>query len=139
MTNFNTCSLDIVFKYLQCNNKLMQVQVEDTVLKPVDGYATYTSTIELPTQVKIKISGKNNKYDTKIDSNGNIYEDLAVIIESISLDKFKLEEQYLSQKISILTETGDTHTTSYYGFNGTVNIDFLEDNVFTQVLKANSC
>jgi len=37
-----------------------------------------------------------------------------------------------------LTENGEIFTTSYIGFNGVINLNFSEDNTFTQVLKANS-
>ena len=138
MIKFNECDIKINFKYIKCNEKLMEVRVGDTLLDPQDGYATYSTLLELPAQVTITTSGKNHKYDTKMDESGNIYEDLAVQIESIKLDSFDLNEQYLHQKINILTESGETHTTSYIGFNGTINLDFDENNVFAQVLKANS-
>ena len=141
MINFNTCNLKIVFKFNECNGKLMKVEVDcghSVILEPVDKYAVFEQQIELPKKVIIRTSGKNHKYDTKMDESGNIYEDLAVQIESIKLDSFDLNEQYLHQKINILTESGETHTTSYIGFNGTINLDFDENNVFAQVLKANS-
>ena len=116
----------------------MEVRVGDTLLDPQDGYATYTGLLELPAQVTITTSGKNHRYDTKVDESGNIYEDLAVQIESIKLDSFDLNDKYIHQKINILTESGETHTTSYIGFNGTININFDENNVFAQILKANN-
>ena len=141
MINFNTCNLKIVFKFNECNSKLMKVEVDcghSVILEPVDKYAVFEQQIELPKEVVIRTSGKNHKYDTKIDAAGNIYEDMAVQIESISLDSFKLTEIYLHQKIKILTESGEEYTTSYFGFNGSIVLDFSESNVFTQVLKANS-
>lgn len=137
MTDFNTCALKIVFKYNRCNNKFMNVSVNDEEINPVNDYATYEKTLCLPETITIKTSGKNPKYDTKVDSEGKISEDMSVQIESISLDSFELNELYLHQKIKILTDSGDVHTTSYFGFNGTVNLDFLESNVFAQVLMAN--
>jgi len=138
MIKFNECELKIIFKYRKCNEKFMEVRVGDTLLDPQDGYATYTGLLELPAQVTITTSGKNHRYDTKVDESGNIYEDLAVQIESIKLDSFDLNDKYIHQKINILTESGETHTTSYIGFNGTININFDENNVFAQILKANN-
>ena len=141
MINFNTCNLKIVFKFSECNNKLMKVEVDcghSVILEPVDKYAVFEQQIELPKEVIIRTSGKNHKYDTKMDAAGNIYEDLSVQIESISLDLIELNDYYIHQKINILTENGETFTTSYIGFNGVIKLDFSEDDVFAQVLKANS-
>jgi len=141
MINFNTCNLKIVFKFNECNSKLMKVEVDcghSVILEPVDKYAVFEQQIELPKEVIIRTSGKNHRYDTKMDAAGNIYEDLSVQIESISLDSIELNEKYLHQKINILTENGEIFTTSYIGFNGVINLNFSEDNTFTQVLKANS-
>lgn len=139
MTNFNECKIKIVFKYHSCNNKLMNVLVDNDPVNPSDeNYAIFEKQLYLPTKLVIKIVGKDHNHDTKIDAAGNIYEDLAVQIESISLDSFELGEIYLHQRIKILTESGEEHTTSYFGFNGTIVLDFSESNVFLQVLKANT-
>ena len=139
MTNFNECKIKIVFKYHSCNNKLMNVLVDNDPVNPSDeNYAIFEKQLYLPTKLVIKIVGKDHNHDTKIDAAGNIYEDLAVQIESISLDSFELSEIYLHQRIKILTESGEEHTTSYFGFNGTIVLDFSESNVFLQVLKANT-
>ena len=139
MTNFNECKIKIVFKYHSCNNKLMNVLVDNDPVNPSDeNYAIFEKQLYLPTKLVIKTVGKDHNHDTKIDAAGNIYEDLAVQIESISLDSFELSEIYLHQRIKILTESGEEHTTSYFGFNGTIVLDFSESNVFLQVLKANT-
>jgi len=137
MIDFSEFDLKIVFNYSECNNKFMQVEVNDQLLVPVENYATYEKKFKLPTQISIKTYGKT-KYDTKVDSGGNIYQDLAVIIESISLDSFKLNEVYLNQKINIITDSGHTVTTNYIGYNGTITLDFNEDTVFAQVLTSNN-
>ena len=51
----------------------------------------------LPENVVIETSGKNPKYDTKMNSKGKIIEDLYVQIESICLDGFPLDEKYIHQ------------------------------------------
>lgn len=117
----------------------MNVLVDNDPVNPSDeNYAIFEKQLYLPTKLVIKIVGKDHNHDTKIDAAGNIYEDLAVQIESISLDSFELSEIYLHQRIKILTESGEEHTTSYFGFNGTIVLDFSESNVFLQVLKANT-
>jgi len=117
----------------------MNVLVDNNPVNPSDeNYAIFEKQLYLPTELVIKTSGKDHNHDTKIDEAGNIHEDLAVQIESIMLDSFELGEVYLHQKIKILTESGEEHTTSYFGFNGTIVLNFSEKNVFSQVLKANA-
>ena len=116
----------------------MRVEVKHdkiTVLERIDNYAIFEKEIHFPTVVVIKTSGKNHNFDTKIDAEGNIYEDLFVQIESISLDSFKLNEKYLHQKIICVAESGDSIITSYLGFNGETKLEFLEENTFLQILK----
>lgn len=138
LKQFNKCNIQITFKYYECNEKLLTVKVNDMFLNPIDNIAIWKDEIELPFTINIVTSGKNPKYDTKIDKAGNIFEDLAVQIESIYIDSFPLNDIYLHQKIKIITDDGHEYTTSYFGFNGVVKLEFLESNVFAQVLKANS-
>lgn len=138
MTLFNTCKLKITFKFGKCNNRLMKLIVNDEVLIPVDNYVVFEKNIQLPKKLVLKTSGKIDGVDTKVDAKGNIVEDMYIQIESISLDDFPLNEIFLHQRINLLTENGKTNTSNYIGFNGTVNLDFVEDNVFSQVLTLNN-
>jgi len=138
MTLFNTCKLKITFKFGKCNDRLMNLTVNDEVLNPVDNYVLFEKNIQLPEKLSIKTSGKIDGKDTKVDTDGNIVEDMYIQIENISLDDFPLNEIYLHQRINLLTEKGETNTSNYIGFNGTVNLDFVEENVFAQVLTLNN-
>ena len=132
MTKFNQCKLE----FGSCNSKYFTVVVFDNksvkTITPTDNF--YCTDIELPTQVKMAFSGKNDG-DTLVDENNNIVEDMYVKIAGIWLDKFPLSEKYMHQQIQIVTTSGETHTTSYIGFNGTVVLEYSEDNVFSQVLS----
>ena len=136
MTKFNQCKLEIKFEFGSCNSKYFTVVVFDNksvkTITPTDNF--YCTDIELPTQVKMAVSGKNDG-DTLVDENNNIVEDMYVKIAGIWLDKFPLSEKYMHQQIQIVTTSGETHTTSYIGFNGTVVLEYSEDNVFSQVLS----
>lgn len=116
----------------------MKLIVNDEVLIPVDNYVVFEKNIQLPKKLVLKTSGKIDGVDTKVDAKGNIVEDMYIQIESISLDDFPLNEIFLHQRINLLTENGKTNTSNYIGFNGTVNLDFVEDNVFSQVLTLNN-
>ena len=139
MTKFNQCKLEIKFEFGSCNGKYFTVVIDDNKsvknITPTDNF--YCTEIELPTQVKLVLSGKTDG-DTLMDENNNIVEDMYVKIAAIWLDKFPLSAKYMHQKIQIVTLSGETHTTSYFGFNGTVVLDYPEDNVFSQVLGLNS-
>jgi hypothetical protein len=113
----------------------MTVKVNNLIQKPLDGRVDMELDLVLPENVVIKTSGKNLKYDTKMNSKGEIIEDLYVKIESISLDGFPLGERYIHQLITINTDDGNHVSTSYLGFNGEVVLEFAEDNAFFQVLK----
>ena len=138
MTKFSTCKLKIVFEFGECNNKLMVVKVNGQTLEPENKQATYENEITLPAKVVIETSGKEDGIDTTVDKDGNIIEDMYAKITSFSLDSFEFQEVFLYQKIKLVTENHGTHTTCYFGFNGFVNLDFNEDNVFSQVLSLNN-
>jgi hypothetical protein len=139
MTKFNQCKLEIKFEFGSCNSKYFTVVIDDNksikTITPTDNF--YCTDIELPTQVKLAFSGKTDG-DTLVDENNNIVEDMYVKIAAIWLDKFPLSVKYIHQQIQIVTTSGETHTTSYIGFNGTVVLDYSEDNVFSQVLSLNN-
>jgi len=78
------------------------------------------------------------KQDTIIGKDNEIIEDMYVKILAIRLDKIDLNEKFIHQNIQIVTDSKDTHTTSYIGFNGTITLDLAESNVFSQVLTLNS-
>jgi len=145
MTNFSNCNLKIKFKFGYCNNKFFNVAIKykDSVTSifptqhDEEFIAVYENTIQLPTDIEIYFSEKDINQDTIVDDIGNIKEDMYVQIEEISLDSVKLNSKYLHQKISIVTENNDVHTTSYIGFNGKITLNFHENNVFFQVLTAN--
>lgn len=135
MKKFNEVKLHIEFEFSSCNSKFMILTVNNNTVSP--DYPFYTCDIMLPEIVKITTSGKDHRYDTIIDKAGNIVEDLFVRIKSISLNNIPLSEVFLHQKIKIKTENGDVHTTSYFGYNGEANLEFLENNIFSQISKAN--
>ena len=135
MTKFNRCKFKLSLVFGKCNNKYMTVKVNNLIQKPLDGRVDMELDLMLPENVVIETSGKDPKYDTKMNSKGEIVEDLYVQIESISLDGFPLGEKYIHQMIKINTDEGKHVNTSYLGYNGEVVLEFAEDNAFFQVLK----
>jgi len=139
MTKFSTCKLEIDFEFGGCRDRYFSLQVDDgywqTMVSKDD--SSYSTDIHLPAIVKLHFSGKT-KHDTIIGKDNEIIEDMYVKILAIRLDKIDLNEKFIHQNIQIVTDSKDTHTTSYIGFNGTITLDLAESNVFSQVLTLNS-
>lgn len=139
MTKFSKCKLEIDFEFGGCRDRYFSLQVDDgywqTMVSKDD--SSYSTDIHLPAIVRLKFSGKT-KHDTIMDKDNKIIEDMYVKILAIRLDKIDLNEKFIHQKIQIVTDSKDTHNTSYIGFNGTVTLDLAESNAFSQVLTLNS-
>ena len=139
MTKFSKCKLEIDFEFGGCRDRYFSLHVDDgywqTMVSKDD--SSYSTDIHLPAMIKLHFSGKT-KYDTMMDKDNKIIEDMYVKILAIRLDKIDLNEKFIHQNIQIVTDSKDTHNTSYIGFNGTVTLDLAESNVFSQVLTLNS-
>jgi len=110
------------------SNSLTKVSKDDS---------SYSTNLHLPAIIKLKFSGKT-VHDTVTDKDNKIIEDMYVKVLAIRLDKFELNEKFIHQKINIVADSNETHTTSYIGFNGTITLNLAESNVFSQVLTLNS-
>lgn len=145
MTNFSQCKLRLRFKFGKCNNKLFNVSVihnniEFEILPYLvneEIVGVYENTLILPTKIVIKAKGKNNLVDTKLDENQNIIEDMFVQITHVSLDDFELSENFLYKKMVLNTVNNEKIVTNYIGFNGHIELNFNEDNIFSQYLECN--
>lgn len=141
MTNFSECKLRIRFKLGKCNNKLFNINVNKQELIPTETdssiYAVFEQKIKLPTSIEIRTYGKDPNIDTIIDKDGKIVQDLYAQIIEVSLDNFQIAENYLHQKIKVVTDSGAIHTTSYIGFNALTTLNFCENDVFSQVMVCN--
>ena len=90
--------------------------------------------IQLPTKIKLVVSGKDMATDTKVDEQGKIIQDLYVKIVKISLDGFELDDRFLFQKIKLVTNDG-VRIGSYLGFNGHVDFVMDQPTVFQQIMQ----
>ena len=93
----------------------------------------YTVDITLPTKITLVVHGKDMKYDTEIDNEGNMVRDLYVRITEVYLDGFDLGVDFLYKKINFITNDG-VLTTPYLGFNGRVEFDLDQPTIFDQVM-----
>ncbi len=142
MSNLNTCKLGLEFEFgtVQGRHMLVEVIHSDAINRvspESDGQAKLQLDICLPTKVTLKFSGKNANTDTIVDDQGKITADVYVKIVKIDFDGFELNEIFMHKKIKLHTEDNTKVVTSYIGFNGSVDLEFTESDVFKQYLLCN--
>ena len=137
--HFNSCKIEIDFEFGSCHGDLMTVEIiNGNHVETIDpNNPTYKSEIYLPTRLEIRTSGKRMDYHTRLE-NGEIVEDMYVKIQNVRLDGLPLNQNFLNKKITLVDENKQSHTTNYFGFNGSVNLNFDEDNVFIQYVLLNT-
>jgi predicted HNH restriction endonuclease len=123
----NWSDLEMEFNIGRYNGSMrMQILVNDN---PVAEYFNIESDnlvfkhqIPWPCNLKILISDKNLSIDTQVDDQGNITADKFIQLKKILVDRMNATEEFIR---STILDTGENKIKSYYwGFNGTVNIDF---------------
>lgn len=85
--------------------------------------------LTLPNKIKLRFSGKRQGHDTQVDSNNTVIKDLAVIVESVRLDKFTASDNLLHRCLINHTDDGDRIISHYVGFNGTMVINLPHHHV----------
>lgn len=141
MTNFNSCQLTLKFRFGKTNDDYMNLMIvhnhsEYSVFPDSNDCATFQVDLNLPDSLLISVSNKN-QFDTIVDKNGNIAEDRFVQLYSAHLDGFELNHNFLHKKIKLITTENNEVISSYFGFNGSVTLNFDEPNVFRQVPSCN--
>lgn len=129
MQNLMTAEIEFDFEVGSTNDSIMQLKIvnsneEIDVDNLVIGSNTISLTVEFPQTIILVISGKG-KNDVVVDENGNIIADKYIKLVDIRVDKLSVDPHYLPRFVKILTESGEIITTNYFGFNGTVIIDFF--------------
>lgn len=126
--NKTKVTIDLEFKGI--NGKHMDLLVNGEPVTP-NNKAQVETVCNLPSECILEFSGKDPR-DTKIDKDGNIVDDIFVLIKSVKIDGIRLPDTYVHQKIKIKTDSGEEIQTSHIGYNGRVVISLLESNSFTQ-------
>lgn len=142
MSELNKCKIGFEFEFGLVEGRHMTLEVshgqESTVVLPGhDCKSKLQFDITLPTQITFKFYGKNSNTDTVVDSEGKITADVYIKIVKIDFDGFELNENFMHKKIKLCTDDAREIVTSYIGFNGSVNFDFTESDVFKQYLLCN--
>ena len=85
--------------------------------------------IEFPACVILDVSGKFMSRDTVVDENGNIVVDKHIELTRVVVDRSLVSKLFL-KKWPKFGQIRD----SYFGFNGQVELEFLEPNSFYWLL-----
>lgn len=104
------------------------------VVPDSENIAEITVPVQLPTNIILEFSGKDQNRDTVIDANNNIIEDLHIEILEIGLDCFTMPSHYLKQQISLHTVDKKVIHSNYIGANGEMSIDLPKNSVFQQIM-----
>ena len=88
--------------------------------------------IELPTNITLVFSGKNNMTDTVVDKDNKIIADMYTKITNIELDGMPFPKAYIQKWLCLETQDQKMYT-SYIGFNGQMILKFEETTVFQQI------
>lgn len=129
----NTIDILFKFEYGPIDDRFMQIEISanDQIILANTASEVLVRQISLPGSISLKFSGKTPGRDTKIDSAGNIVQDMYVKLIGLNIDNLKVPEWVIQKKISYTTDDGRYLTTSYIGFNGIMTIDIPESTVFS--------
>jgi len=93
--------------------------------------------ITLPTKIKFNLDNKNPNRDTKLDAEGNVIKDKYVRLASMSLGGIPIKPVVLF-KICKYTANHQIKFDTYWGTNGSAEIDFNADYFIKWHLKTNN-
>lgn len=133
MSNLAYCKLTLEFEFGAIADSTMSVAVGSAyTLNP--GYDCRQQCelyIQLPSSIRLEVSGKNINTDTLVDDKQQIVKDKYVKLLDIKLDNISVPKHYLEKDITLRTHNDLIHS-NYFGFNGVVEINFTKSNVFHQ-------
>jgi hypothetical protein len=98
------------------------------------GKFIYETVIKFPADFKIIVSGKDPS-DTVIDDAGEIVADKHIKIIDVTVDGMACHPHY-GYGTELHAENGQTVKSNYWGFNGTVKLNFSEQNSFFWALHS---
>ena len=120
----------IIDMYAQDCNGLLDLKILDQhgaqIQKPtlIKGKNSIMLNIDLPNYLYFVLSGKNHKYDTKIDPNTEkVIQDKSLQITDVKIDKKSLNKNRVAKMFNLKSESNGVIKSSYWGFNGVVEFD----------------
>jgi hypothetical protein len=135
----NTAILNLEFSISDLNNPMNLVIDSKTILPNEQGKATFTKIIKFPSCIYMEVSGKG-KYDTIIDEHGNVVKDKYIKLEKVQVNSIIPNVNFLKKWPRIAINGGRSNQiiySDYFGFNGTIELEFEGNNVFEWLLRTN--
>lgn len=128
----NHSTVTFIFEVGQVHNRSMSLTIstnkETKHFKQVDsGVFKCDIPVFFPDVISINVSGKGPN-DTLVDDRGNIVGDMYIKLNKVFIDGIPSSIDYV-HKLVIHTDNGNTVTTNYWGFNGTIKLNLLYKNV----------
>lgn len=136
MEKINRSHVELSFKFSQVRGEYMTVRIVDAVGEIIAvpdklEQCTVSTVIDFPGQLIIYLDGKNNNTDTLVNEAGEITQDKFVQLTQVNVDRMVVPDNFL-QKWPLVN---DSFTTTHFGFNGTVKLQFNEPNSFYWLTK----
>jgi hypothetical protein len=132
MEQINLSQVQLHFKFGAVHDTYMTVCVNGIdVLPDINQQAMIQVPVHFPSVLILKLSGKNNNIDTLIDNTGKITQDKFVQLTQVKIDRMSVSDHFL-QKWPIVN---NSFTTSYFGFNGQVQLTFDSPTSFHWLLR----
>ncbi len=129
VSNCSTVTLD--FEVSHVRDRSMSLTIEtDQGIEHFDqlsqGRFQHTVPIQFPTKFNIVVNGKGAN-DTLVDADGNITADMYIKLNRVLVDGIPCSTNYVHELINY-TADGRAVQTNYWGFNGTISLDFSHRN-----------
>ncbi len=129
----NKINLMLVFEYGTYNGKMSMLINGKRHDQP-----TVNLDLTLPTKLIIELSNKNYNLDTQVDSQGKILADKYIKLLEMKLGNMPIEPVNLFKICNYETDKGMKFYDTYWGFNGTITIDFNQKSFIKYLLLLNN-
>lgn len=94
----------------------------------------FTTYVDWPCVLEIDVANKG-KFDTEVGPNGEILRDKYIKLDRLEVDRMAVHIVALLDMMNFRTEDQKNIKTNYWGFNGTVSLDFNGDDSFVWHLE----
>lgn len=126
-----TSKVKLEFKFESVNDAYMLLTVNGYPLLPEsNGLATIELEQEFPGQIELTVSGKDMNHDTILDTEGQIVKDKHILLKSITVDRVLVPNHFV-----LSWPKTSERSTSYFGFNDSVCLNFEDSDSFYWLLK----
>lgn len=130
VSNSSIVTLDFEVSHVHGRSMSLTVETDHGIEhfdQLVEGRFQHSVSIQFPTKFNIVVSGKGPN-DTLVDQSGNIIGDMYIKLIKVSVDGIPCSTNYVHEVVNCTTD-GNRVQTNYWGFNGTIKLDFSHKNV----------